>query len=358
MIAAAVLLAGAVAIGAGITARYVREIGIPGSLIVKSGRLSVLEHEPKRGADGVYSPDPEKEVSESAFVLMPGVDAARDPFVRITDVSSVKEYVYVETVSTLNEKVTFELTEDWIRLDGVEGNNGGAVYAYKDAISNTFGDGEGETETDPNEEPAEPEETKTVEIKLLKDDKVTVSHTYIDSGTEETELSFYPYLVKATEGKTAAECFDKDKAGHEDKGKYTPAPQGSVSVSGGKAVVGETGYSVYVRAAIIVNWQDANGEILAKGPVEGSDYSFTPGEGWTKGSDGYYYYSAPVESGGETSVLTSQFEKKTEAPEGYSLKLTIAAEVIQTAGTTDDDDTPAVTAAWGCAVGEDGRITK
>lgn len=341
LIGIAALLAAAV-IGATVGAKYVKEIRIPCTLIIRAGladKVAVLEHEPLRQPDGTYQLDQSKEVSESEFVLMPGVDAARDPFVRIERKTDIPAFVYVEVVNALDEKVTFDLIEDWEKLEGVTGQNGGEVYAYKDTVAS-----EGEED---------------IELFLLKDDAVTVSHTYIAEGEAETNLSFYPYMAKAEEGKTAEECFDKNKIGFGDTGKYTPAPQGIVTIDkDGKATIGDIGYTVYVRAAVVANWKDADGSIYGKNAEKETDYTFTAGSGWFNADDGYYYYSSPVESGGETSELITDFTVITDAPNGCSLSLDISAEIIQESGSTDDDDTPTVTAVWGCEIGSDRVITK
>ena len=341
LIGIAALLAAAV-FGATVGAKYVKEIRIPCTLIIRAGladKVAVLEHEPLRQPDGTYQLDQSKEVSESEFVLMPGVDAARHPFVRIEKKSGVPSFVYVEVVSTLDGKVSFTLIEDWEKLEGVTGQNGGEVYAYKNTVAS--------------------EDEEDIELFLLEDDVVTISHTYIAEGEAETNLSFYPYMAKAEEGKTAEECFDKNKIGFGDTGKYTPAPQGEVTVDGdGKAVVGDIGYTVYVRVAVIANWKTEDGSIYGKNAEEGTDYTFTAGSGWFKAGDGYYYYSNPVESGGETSALITDFSAITEAPNGCSLSLDISAEIIQESGSTDVDDIPTVTAVWGCKIGSDRDITK
>lgn len=341
LIGIAALLAAAV-FGATVGAKYVKEIRIPCTLIIRAGladKVAVLEFEPERQKDGTYQLDQSKEVSESEFVLMPGVDAARHPFVRIEKKSGVPSFVYVEVVSTLDGKVSFTLIGDWEKLEGVTGQNGGEVYAYNDTVAS-----EGEED---------------IELFLLEDDVVTVSHTYIAEGEAETNLSFYPYMAKAEEGKTAEECFDKNKIGFGDTGKYTPAPQGKVTVDGdGKATIGDIGYTVYVRAAVVANWKTEDGSIYGKNAEEGTDYTFTVGNNWFKADDGYYYYSSPVESEGETSELITDFTVKTDAPNDCSLSLDISAEIIQESGSTDDDDIPTVTAVWGCEIGSDRHITK
>lgn len=134
----------------------------------------------------------------------------------------------------------------------------------------------------------------------------------------------------------------------------------SVSVN-----VGQTGYSVYVRVAIVVTWQDDNNNVYAQKPVEGTDYSISLKTGddgaWFAGEDGFYYHKAPVESGMNTEVLINSCRQLTAAPDGYSLHVEIIAQTIQAAGTTDPDSNgdsvPAVTDAWGVTV-TDGNLTK
>ncbi len=147
-----------------------------------------------------------------------------------------------------------------------------------------------------------------------------------------------------------------------------------------------TDYDVYVRSVIVVNWikVDDNGNVVvdpetgavfvhADKPRLGIDYkldlscddfsgsvSDIHAEMWTPGTDGFYYYSSPVVKEaygeGESQVLT----RKTAVlinncsildgaviPEGYTLNVEIAAQVIQALGATDADDNKlAVVDAW------------
>ncbi len=124
--------------------------------------------------------------------------------------------------------------------------------------------------------------------------------------------------------------------------------------------VGKTGYSVYVRAAIVVTWKNAeNGDVLATKPVAGVDYTIylniEDGEGepepWFLHTDGFYYHKAAVPSEGTTANLIISCEPIAgKAPAGYGLNVEIVAQTIQSAGTTDTGDTPAVTDAWGVQV--------
>ena len=110
--------------------------------------------------------------------------------------------------------------------------------------------------------------------------------------------------------------------------------------------VGETNYSVYVRAAIVVTWKDSEGAILATAPVEGTDYTIASGAKWTPDSDGFYYYNEAVRSGQSTDALITSVSPIRNAPEeGYSLSVDVVAQTIQAKGTTVGG-TKAIVDAW------------
>lgn len=103
----------------------------------------------------------------------------------------------------------------------------------------------------------------------------------------------------------------------------------------------------YIRAAIVVCWADASGNVSAT-PVAESDYAMSlnlNGSGWVKGSDGYYYYTSPVSPDAPNNftdvLINSCAPVEGKAPDGYDLQVTILAEAIQS---TPSD---AVTEAWG-----------
>lgn len=122
--------------------------------------------------------------------------------------------------------------------------------------------------------------------------------------------------------------------------------------------VGDPGYAVYVRAAIVVTWKnETDGNVLSQMPHLGSDYSITTGDGWQRGSDGFYYYLSPVSSG-KTKDLIVKCEPLGSAPEnGYALNVDIITQTIQALGTTDGDTPiPAVQDAWKVSVNTDGTL--
>lgn len=107
----------------------------------------------------------------------------------------------------------------------------------------------------------------------------------------------------------------------------------------------------YIRATYVVNWLDAQGNIAATVP-EGYSYSLTenPGNSWTKGEDGFFYYTSPVapDSSTQGSLLTCTVTSP-KNPE-YTLSVEILAEAIQS---TPDK---AVQEAWGVTVNVGGKL--
>lgn len=90
--------------------------------------------------------------------------------------------------------------------------------------------------------------------------------------------------------------------------------------------------SAYIRAKIIVTWKDKDGNVSAIKPVLGTDYSMSTGGGWTKESDGFYYYSVFVGAGKSTGYLINSCTRIGAPPAGYDLSVEIIAESIQAEG--------------------------
>lgn len=115
--------------------------------------------------------------------------------------------------------------------------------------------------------------------------------------------------------------------------------------------VGDPGYAVYVRAAVVVTWQDAQGNILAEVPVHGTDYTIQWNTAdWTQVGD-FWYCVSSVNSGGETPPLISGLTKIV-SKDGCTLTVEILSQTIQALGTTDADaSVSAMEDAWGVTPG-------
>ena len=109
--------------------------------------------------------------------------------------------------------------------------------------------------------------------------------------------------------------------------------------------------SAYIRAAVVANWIDADGNIAASVP-EGYSYDLTCSSGsWVQGKDGFFYYLLPVAPGAltEGSLLTCTVTCP-ETPE-YTLSVEVLAEAIQSTPAS------AVKEAWKVAVDGDGKLS-
>lgn len=87
----------------------------------------------------------------------------------------------------------------------------------------------------------------------------------------------------------------------------------------------------WIRAAVIVTWKDAAGNVYGKKPVEGTDYEITWNTStWLKGNDGFWYYSNPVlAKDGITENLIHLCKYLKNAPAGYYLNVEILGSGIQ-----------------------------
>ena len=102
--------------------------------------------------------------------------------------------------------------------------------------------------------------------------------------------------------------------------------------------------AAYVRAAVVVTWQDDDGNVHPTVPVAGTDYTVTypANTGWVKHTDGFYYYTSALAPNAETGVLLTDCKPvEGKAPAGYHLSVEILASAIQS------EPISAVTEAWG-----------
>ncbi len=86
---------------------------------------------------------------------------------------------------------------------------------------------------------------------------------------------------------------------------------------------------VYIRALVLVSWQDAAGATLSAQPAAGTDYDLVgPQTGWALGGDGYYYCTSPVQPGGSTPMLVQKLTDK-NADAGRYLCVDVIAQAVQ-----------------------------
>lgn len=101
----------------------------------------------------------------------------------------------------------------------------------------------------------------------------------------------------------------------------------------------DTGYACYVRAKVVVTWQDADGNVYGQLPQEGTDYTIAYGSGWKQIGD-FWYYQTPVADKTGDLVETCQVLK--QAPtDDCTLHVEILAQAVQSLPET------AVEELWG-----------
>ena len=96
----------------------------------------------------------------------------------------------------------------------------------------------------------------------------------------------------------------------------------------------------YIRAACIVNWVDAQGNIAANVPADYTYLLSIPGAGWIAGGDGYYYYNGVVDPNGTTAGSLLTCTSSHPADGEYKLSVKVIASAVQATPST------AVNQAW------------
>ena len=116
--------------------------------------------------------------------------------------------------------------------------------------------------------------------------------------------------------------------------------------------VKNTGNSdAYIRAVVVVTWQDKDGNVL---PVSSDDYVMNQDDiNWKKSDDGFWYYNGVVGENESTTNLinTCKVAEGVTPPEGYNLTVEILASAIQA------EPAQAVQDAWKMQYQDDGGWT-
>lgn len=120
-------------------------------------------------------------------------------------------------------------------------------------------------------------------------------------------------------------------------------------------VINKGNIDAYIRAVVVITWQNEEGEVWGTKPVEGMDYEITwTCDNWFKASDGFYYYKDPVAPGDSTKILFTgcQLKENVTPPNGYSLNVEIIGSGIQALGVIniDGEKVPAVVHTWSSGV--------
>lgn len=94
----------------------------------------------------------------------------------------------------------------------------------------------------------------------------------------------------------------------------------------------------YIRAKVVVTWQNENGEVYPVMPippadgVTNHDYTISYGSDWILGNDGYFYYNESVPATESTTVfIVSVTPIKACEDNNYTLHVEILSQAIQSA---------------------------
>lgn len=183
-------------------AKYVTDKQLSGSVTIKAelGTITLQEHNVVRNADGSYSligvdedgncsADEHTHSNGNSYIIIPGLDIPKDPYVTAT-VNAIPVYIFVEVVSKLDgSAVKFEIdSTNWVKIsaDDNNGKNGGTVYVY------TGGEATAKAITN-----------AALTIQILNNDMVEVGQELnaADKTTTNLGLTFYACMGEVAAGK-------------------------------------------------------------------------------------------------------------------------------------------------------------
>ena len=158
------------------------------------------------------------------------------------------------------------------------------------------------------------------------------------------------YLIRETGPKT--NTFIPGEVTTSTEEKFDEQVKKDVYVQNGK---NDGSLPVYVRAKVIFNWVDKDGETVLSEPVIVTDdensmvninWVGENGDGnWVKEADGYYYYQQVLQPGGQTSnLIESCSPKNGVGPVDGQLQVTILTQTLQA-----DVNKTAVATSWGAS---------
>ena len=117
----------------------------------------------------------------------------------------------------------------------------------------------------------------------------------------------------------------------------------SCEVNSDCTVKNTSNVDAYIRAAVVVNWMDASGNVYGTKP----NCTVTENSGWTE-SSGFYYYNGAVAAGETTTTAPVTVGNPGAAPSSdYTFSVEVVAEAIQAEGMGAQD----AQNAWRIAMG-------
>ena len=90
--------------------------------------------------------------------------------------------------------------------------------------------------------------------------------------------------------------------------------------------------AAFIRAAVVVTWQSADGKVYGRAPVADTDYTIMFNQtDWKLADDGFWYYKSAVDAGETTGNLIDSCALAGGAtvPDGYTLHVEILGSGVQ-----------------------------
>ena len=178
-------------LGGAAYAKYTTQLHASGSVNINAnlGTINILESKANRNGDGSYTLDTNNPVTSNSYLLLPGLDIPKDPYVTAV-VNAIPVYIFVEIVSSLDgSAVSYEIDdENWMKISDVpnNGKHGGTVFVY-------IGDGNTAKQVS-NEE---------INVSILQDKIVKIGEDLKADGNKTTGLglTFYACMGQVAAGK-------------------------------------------------------------------------------------------------------------------------------------------------------------
>lgn len=129
-------------------------------------------------------------------------------------------------------------------------------------------------------------------------------------------------------------------------------------IKSGVKATNSSNIPAYVRAQVNVYWVDEDGNQAWDEPVAGTNYTIEWGSSttstdavrWLQGSDGLWYWTAPLSVGASTNDLVERVTSGQEKT-GYRLVVDVVTQAIQA------EPSEAVVESWGVTLDGSGIIT-
>lgn len=173
--------------------KYVTTVSVSGKVTFTASlaeNVQLLEHKAEPNADGSYTLSETETTATNEYILLPGLDIPKDPYIKITGKTPIASYLFLVVEDKLGNDsgISYDLADCWKPVEGKDG-----VYVYSDSTGAV----------------AITHETEDIDkIEIIENDMVYVSQKLADTLTD-VELNFSAILKEIGEGTTPAEVYNR-----------------------------------------------------------------------------------------------------------------------------------------------------